>query len=535
MTSSSEKKILGANNSKIPADPRPPGSFFNRAMRNFIFSGFGSVANIVVGLLFVGVTIRYLGNARSGFLMSLAALTGLGLDIPVVKRVAFLNTQGDYPTARQIIGSVSVISFFAGLSIAIPIVLFYPTIFRWTRLDESYLNEALWATIFTMITFIISQVTNPWRSTYNAVERFDLVSGLDTTFGILNGLCGLAVLAFFPSMAVLAAARLVVVILRSGVDSLLTSRLLHGIIWPAWNWSEIKLILRFGGWVYIEAVGEILFARINSLIITAFLGSEVLPYYEVPQRFYIQAHRMLLSLSNFLFPMLASFGDNAKEQIHRVEDRLRWLIALASAAMYACIAIIGPAIITQLVTPEFSRIATLPLYLVCISGFFHAQNLLPYLSSHALGIGKPNAILGLVKGGSAALGALFLIPRLGFIGASFAQLTIGLVIVVHIIWVQKIISPGRPIFDWTRSFFSPLMLIITWLIISNALLSPQSNLGSILAINAMGLAVGFLILIVVEKSIFRDQQRIRILLEIINVPLNRVLSLLKFSQSKMSS
>jgi len=86
-------------------------SFLDRATRNSLCNGIGTVSNLILGVLFAGFTIRYLGEARAGFFMALTALIGLnaalgdfGLSTPAIRRVAVLNAKGDLPTARRVVG-----------------------------------------------------------------------------------------------------------------------------------------------------------------------------------------------------------------------------------------------------------------------------------------------------------------------------------------------------------------------------------------------------------------------------------------------
>jgi len=97
-------------------------------------------------------------------------------------------------------------------------------------------------------------------------------------------------------------------------------------------------MLGFGGWVYVGSIGQLLLGRANSHILTTFLGSAALPYYEIPQRIFSQAHSALSNQCQFHFPMLATYGDHAALEAKRVENRLRWLMAVLSSIFMGAIA-----------------------------------------------------------------------------------------------------------------------------------------------------------------------------------------------------
>jgi O-antigen/teichoic acid export membrane protein len=518
-------------------------SFLSRAVRNFLFSGIGTVSSFVIALLFAGLTIRYLGTERAGFLMALTALIGLnaflgdfGLGTPTVRRVAALNAQGNLSTARAIIGSVFTVSFISGLVIALPIVIFFPKIFVWSKLAVNYQSDAFWATIFTMGSFILTQASNPWRATYSALERYDLISILNTIFGVLSGMFGIAVLMVIPTMTAIVVVRLFLNIVRFFVDAFFMKKFLQGIPLLSWNWKELRPMMNFGGWVYVGSIGQLLLGRANDLILTTFLGSAALPYYAFPQRIYNHIHGALAAQSRFLFPMLSSYGDRTADQVKRLEDQLRWLMALASGAIYTAIVLVGPDLLSRLVNPEFAVKASLPLYLACIQGFFYAQDIVPYYSSWAMGWGKPNSVYELITGGLVALTAALLIPYIGYIGASVAQLWSCISVIIYIMYIHRLINPESHPLSWIRSFASPVAMIGVWLSTTIIAIQFGPSMPFFLYIATfMGAMIGFVALIMVERILFPGDGRMLLLKRVVTFPLQRLASKFALASSNAGS
>ncbi len=504
----------------------PSASFFSRAARNFLFSGLGTSANFITSFLFAGLTIRYLGAARSGYFMALAALTGLnaflgdfGLGTPAVRRVALLNSKGDLHTARIVVGSVGAANLFSSLLVAIPILLFFSPLFQWSRLDPIYKVDAFWATIFSFFSFCITQSTSSWKAAYTALERYDLASGLNTGFSLLNGLCGIAVLSMSPTMMALSLVRLLLACVRMLADGFYTRRLLGGMPWFCWSWSEIRPMLSFGGWVYIGSMSNLLLSRANSLILTTYLGSAALPFYELPQRIYNQVHTALASQSQFLFPMLASYGETAVYQIQHLEDRLRWLVALTSGLIYICVATFGLELSCKVVNPEFASLAKIPLYLMCVQGFFQAQDIVPYYASYALGSGKPNSIVSLVQGLLVVSSSFLLIYKFGLVGASIAQLWVIPAVIWHNEWIHQITRIEGEKGSWLQTFTSPCLMIGVWLglkILFN--LIPKQNLGISLLFDVIALITGIAVLLFFEHFFSNSYKRLETLQRLALMP-----------------
>lgn len=506
-------------------------TFLSRAVNNLAFSSVGLVANFVLGLLFAGLTIRYLGEARAGYFLTISTLTGFGvifgdfgLGTPAVRKVAQLHTTGDFASMRKIIGSVYLASLITALIIAIPIVAFFPSIFAWSKLSLTYKSDAWLATLLTAGTFVLFQSSNSWRATYNALERYDLISGLNTIWGLISGIGSIAVLTLMPNMAAISIFRFSLAVARYFVDAGMMNYLLHGVPWPCWAWTEVRPLLRFGGWVYVGSFGQLLLDRVSSLILITFLGSAALPVYELPQRFFAQIHNLLASQSQFLFPMFASFGEDTSSQIALREDRLRWLLAVASSICYTGLALVSYQLVAHVAGADFAARAQIAMLLVCIQGFLHAQDILPYYSTWAMGSGKPNALYTLIAGSSAALLTLVLAPQMGAIGASLSLAVCSTLAIGFAIIIRKQITPQLSTFSYFEAFVSPIAMSLTWIGVV-ALLSRLSGVDivrsndplNLLMSAAIGGILGVAALCIVEIVFFARRQRVATVVRILSL------------------
>lgn len=491
----------------------PP--LLQRTVHNSTFSGLGTVSTFVLGFVFAGLTVRYLGESRAGYLLTLQALIGLsavlggfGLATPSIRRVAILHGQGDLATARAVVGSVSTVNTLVGVLLSPLIVIFFPAVFAWSRLDAAYLADAFWTTLFVAGSFLLTQAMSPWEAVYQATLRYKLIAVLATVFGLLSAIAGIVVLTVTPSMSAISATAFAVNLIRLVCDAYFVRRLLQRVPLPTWAWGEIRPMLGFGGWTYLGSLGILLFTNMDRLVLATFLGSAAVPYYALPQRLYSQIHLALASQSQFLFPMLSAYGDRAAAQIEKVEDRLRWFVALVSGATYVGLAIVGPAILSGLVSPEFAGQATLPLTLACAQGFFHAQMTVPYFSSWAVGDGRPNAILPMANGVLVITSSVLLIPRFGFVGASLAQLWIVAMVLVHTSWVRRIVSPQLRPWGWLSALVSPSLMVLSWLSVTRIgmlFVSPDS-VASYMVVLTGGM-VGLAVLWSAERVLFPNQNR----------------------------
>jgi len=500
-----------------------------RTVRNFVFSSAGTLSRFILGFLFAGLAIRFLGMQRAGFLLTLQALMGLnafmgefGLSTPLIHRVAFLHSRGNAKLARSIVGSISVVSLVSAVIIVGLIVFFFPTIFKWSRLNDIYQADAFWATIFMLGSLLIKQISNSWQATYNALQRYDIIAGLLTFFGLLLGVSRLIALYFMPTMTSIGLTVFIISLMRFLCDAFFMRSLLQGFPFPTWNWKEVRPMLGFGGWSYLQRLGGLFFISADRLVLITFLGSMAMPYYAVPQRLFLQIHRMLIEACKFMFPMFASYGDKAKGEIQRTEDRFRWFVALVSGIGYTTLALVGSVIFGKLVSPDFAIKIRIPLMLACIQGFVHSQNIIPYYFSWAVGLGRPNAVMQLINGALVIITAVLLIPRLGFVGASLAQLWIVPTVIIHSLWVRQKVSPQAHAWGWLGALLSPVIMVIVWISLSAAIRSllPSGLIAFLVAVLLGGIA-GTFVLWLIETMIFPSCYRWATLVKAVNIVIAR--------------
>jgi O-antigen/teichoic acid export membrane protein len=440
------------------------------AVRHSTFTTLGSLSNAVIGLLFAGLTIRFLGDQRAGFLLliqsivSISATTGgFGLGTAAIRRVAMLEAQGKLPEVRSCLGVVLSVNLFVGIVVAISLPLVFPWIFQWSRTDVGFRADAFYAYVLLALTFLVQQISSAYAIVFPGMRRYDLVTVLGTVSGLLSGGGGLLVLSINPTMTALAAWSLTSSVLILAISILLASRLVQMIIIPTWNLSELCSMLRFGGWVYLGQVFSLLGGSLDKVLLTTFLGSGVLPYYAIGQRAVLQVHALLTSQSQYLFPMLAAKGDQMSSAVERVEDRLRWFVGFISATIYGGLAIMAYPLLAKLVGDGFARQALVLFVLACVQGFFVAQAIVPYFVSLGEGRAAPNTVLTVVNSALVFAMMLLLVPRLGVLGASLAQLWYVFFSFAFVYWVDR--AGGR--FTWSRMFrpwISPLIVAVICLV-----------------------------------------------------------------------
>lgn len=403
--------------------------FFHTSIRNSTYTTVGYTLNMLMSVVFAGLTIRFLGLSRAGFLMALQALLGVngvlgdfGLSVPLSRRLAFFVSRHRFHYARRILGTIMTTGSVSSVLIGVLIVATFPWILHYSQLEAEYHGDAWWATLLTAIQFVLLQPSYALRSAYTSCQRYDLFHGTSIIINLASNLVRLGVLLVWPSMAAVALATLLTTTATILFDVLWLRPLLHGVSYPALLWREVRQALGFGAWNWATKVGQFFYGSVDRIILTAYLGAEALPFFALPQRFVSLIHGLLAGQLHYLFPYFSALGRDSTTIIRQVEDRVQWMLALVAVVLYGGVALFGETLLRLMISPEFAAQAMLPLQLACIQGVFMAQVIFNYYVTWSQNEARVNAIYDLTTYAGGAVLALGLIPFLGVTGAALAKL-----------------------------------------------------------------------------------------------------------------
>lgn len=492
--------------------------FLKVGIRNSAFSTAGYLINIVISLLFAGLTIRYLGFSRAGFLMTLQAVLGansvlgdFGLSIPLSRRLAFFISRRRFRYARRILGTIIVTNSTSSTVISLLVIVTFPWIFHYSKIESEFYADAKLAAVLAALQFILLQPSNVLRSTYTSCQRYDLYHGTSVFINTGANLLRLVVLIVIPTMTAVTAAGLLATVATILFDMLLLQRLIHGIPYPTLLWREVRQALGFGAWNWASNLAQFFYGSVDRVILTAYLGAGALPYYALPQRFVEQIHGLLAGQFHYLFPYLSSLGKASHEIIRQVDDRARWLLALLAAVLYGSLALLGQPLLAALVGSEFAMEASLPLQLACIQGLFMAQVIFNYYATWSQNEAKVNALYDLISYAGSCLLALALIPPLGVAGAAMGKLMVVPLFFFHLYHSRRTLKLSCNVHALLAPYALPLalfafLMLMQWPLTSYA---PDMLWRTVLA--ALLLPLGCATAWLVEMSYFQEYQRHEIL------------------------
>jgi O-antigen/teichoic acid export membrane protein len=491
-------------------------SRFNLAVSHSVYSFIGTASTFAISFLFAGFTIRYLGNDRAGYFITLSAILslsqisgGLGIGNPALRRMSELYAKGERTPGRHVAGSVLLVNLTVGALASACCLALFPQIFVWSKLPVGYRSEALWGTVFTAVCFVVDQAGSSYRLVYPACQRQDMKNLSMSCVGFVGGIIRILCLKWFPNMAAASLAGLGVSVCWLMLDVNLTKRLLGGWVVPTWAWREIRPMFHFSMWENVQAIGIYATTTADKVILTSFLGSGALPYYAIAQRFFTQIHSAVAQQFSFMFPLLAASGDDVFEIVAKIQDRARWFLAAIGALLYAGLFQVGPHVLSLLISPGFAERARWPVYLVCVQGMFFAFGIANFFLLYSVGSGSRNALFNVGNGVGICLLAWVLIPHYGYVGASIAQLLIVASVSLYVIESRRILRIQVSLLDYLSAYLSPLCLFVVSVTASLLLRNwADGSLGALLLATIVTVLTGVACLLVIEQTVFRERRRL---------------------------
>lgn len=396
--------------------------------RNTVFNFAGIGVPLLVGIVVLPIITSSLGPARFGLLgLTLALLEysnlfNFGLGLATTKHVAERLARGDGDVSQLVVGSVlsqTALGALGGLMIALAAPILTHHVFV---IPEVMKSEAL--SVFRILGLMVpaTLLLVSLRSVLEAAHRFDISNAIRIPGSIASFLIpaiaasrGHSLVAI---MLMLLASRLVVcaamfIAARIAIPSLHWSL-------PE-NWSVMRPLLVFGGWLSLSNVISPLLIYVDRLMLGAFIGLTAVGYYTAPFDAVMRLLIVPASLVGALFPSVTGMhatGDTAS--LKRIFGKAVQNISLILAGPALLLVVAGPIVLRLWLGDEFAAAGGTALRILAFGVFMNALAHVP--SGYLAALGRPDisAKFHLVELLVHVPVAWWLITRFGITGAAIA-------------------------------------------------------------------------------------------------------------------
>jgi O-antigen/teichoic acid export membrane protein len=344
--------------------------------------------------------IHTLGREGYGTWTLITAMTGymtllsLGVPMACVRYVAEHAAAKDSHRVNQAIGSclglylgIGVVSLIIGAVVTSLLTTLYniPVAWRWeAQMACAVVVLQVSAGFVGLLPEGIMYAHHNFVAR-NAVRIIAVMLRLGLTVGLL---------AMHASLVLLALVQLTVLLFDFTASLILVRRLYPNVrvALADFDWGMVRTIFSFSMFVLLLSAGARLSFETDALVIGAYLGIGVIPFYAVANSLVIYLMDFMTAIAAVVSPMATKLNTEGR-RAELIDMFLKWLKVSVSLTLMAglFLLVLGPRFIAWWIGPEFERPSGEVLQILTISSLFFLPIrgvALPML----MGLGKPRAV-----------------------------------------------------------------------------------------------------------------------------------------------
>jgi len=413
----------GANGFKIQGGQIARNTFLN-------FAGMG--LPLIVGLVAMPLTVRWLGTERFGLLsliwivFTYFSFFDLGLGMATTRIIASALGKGETESIPRYFWTTTILQAFIGLLSGVALVSVSPLLVdRILNIPPAFVGEAKLSFLLLGASLPLILVTASFKGALEAGQRFDIVNAVKVPSSALNYL--------LPPLGALAGFRLPGIVLL-----LIGARALTCVAWAGFCFrafpnlrsgfgfrrDALKPVLGFGLWVMVANAVNPVLVYLDRFLIGRLMTVQDVGYYTAPyegvNRLSIVPYSLLLTI----FPMFSALdagGDQAKKTLFY--RRSIEFLTIFMGIIISVVIFFAHDILHLWLGEAFAVRSTTVLQVLAAGFFFTAIANVPYSLLQA--IGRSDVVAKLYIGELILYVPLawFLIKKLGISGAAVALAT----------------------------------------------------------------------------------------------------------------
>lgn len=405
--------------------------------RHFKNAGYGLLDYIAypLGMLLAApVVLHRLGAAEYGLWMITTAVVSAGgilasgfTDVNI-QRVARLRGTADHARMTATVRVMMGINLVLGCVIAMLVAIAAPAAAH--RIVASHPDKwqecvaALW---IAALLIVVRAVESVYVSTQRAFEEYGNCTRVNTVVRWLTLGAAAALAAAGQGVVSILAATAIFLIAGTVLQLRSARRLLKGAsLTPLLHSSELRSLLATGSFPWIQALGGVIFAQMDRILLGVSAGAAVVAPYMLCVQFSQPIHGITASGLQFLFPYLS----RRVEEASPASLRRTLLLAFAcNAAMVACSAIglllIGDYLMTRWAGAAVARQAIEILPIVVAGASLMGLSVTGVYALSAFGQFRSAALISLGSRGALLVLIIILLHRNGVVGLAVCRVIYG--------------------------------------------------------------------------------------------------------------
>ena len=332
-----------------------------RLKNNFVVNLTSPVVRIAIALVTIPIYIHHLGNARYGVLTIAWILVGyfgfldLGLSRASINALAKLRAAPQPERARVLLTTL-ILSLGFGLAGAALLFVVGGYMFAYVLSIPPDLKEEVARSFPWMVgLFPMTLVAGVGSGALESRERFLLANSLQILGSSLGQIVPVIMAVWvspsltvvIPSVAIVQAASMIVI-------GVFVYRLEGPFSLRAFDWSEARTLLHYGGWVTVTSVIFPILVSADQFLIGSLIGVAEVTHYAVPMNLIVRSQIFPMALGRTFFPRLSSLPRN---EAHKLAVRALESLGYGYAAVCAPGIILAPVFFRYWIGPEFALVS----------------------------------------------------------------------------------------------------------------------------------------------------------------------------------
>ena len=414
--------------------------------RNAAYSILDYVSQPVAMVLAAPFLLRTLGTSQYGIWMIVMAVVGSlsvlgsGFGDATVKYVSEYRGKGDVRSVERVIRSTLTINTALACLFGAIVWAAAPFAARVTfKVEPALLSAAVWSLRIGGILLVLRSIESVFISTlrayedYGATVRVSVVTRVSTiVVAVVLSAMGFGVFAIVIGSVIVCIVGLMLQVLavRSTVGPILPLPSIHR--------ESLNIVFLFGCFSWMQALAGIIFSHADRLLVGAMLGTAAVAFYAICVQVAQTIHGFAAAAFNVVFPYVShrySAGD------HSALSRALRVGLTANLVMTLTLALpmvfLSKWILTLWMGTDFAVQTHSLLSVLAIAFGVLATNVVPHYVLLAVGKVRFVSAVNVLGGLAALLATVFLIPKMGLLGAALGRMLYGPVVSLNLIAVFR--------------------------------------------------------------------------------------------------
>jgi O-antigen/teichoic acid export membrane protein len=404
-------------------------------------------------LLVAPIVLHRLGAAEYGLWMIATAVVSVGGIVASgfcdanIQRVARLRGDGRSEATADTVRSILGINLVLGLTLGVLVWLAAPSAaLRIAAARQLPLQECVVSLRIASALILVRAVESVAVSTQRAYERYRATVEISAVSRLLTLACA-AVLALSGLRAVsILIATGVFLLLASGLQFRKLGQLLEGYsLWPTFHPEATRALLKYGAFVWLQALGGVIFAQFDRILLGVSLGAESVAPYSLCVQFTQPVCGLAGSGLNFLFPYLSGrIGSISNADLRKTLLKAALCNFAIVAACSAVLLIAGDRIIRIWAGAAVARSAAPILPLILLGSAFTGLSVTGIYALQALGLFRTTSFIGLGSRVAMLPVMIYMLHHMGLYGLAISRACLGSVALLVYLPLVRRLAAGAP-------------------------------------------------------------------------------------------